>query len=100
MSAESASDHATILLSAAKKSEYTLMNLQSANSGNLQLINDAKQANVKQVAIPVNEFSVKGSENEGTVFFDPDAMDYRLVAASQGGSIVSGPYAKGKFATL
>ena len=90
----SAESHATILLSAAKKSEYALMNLQSANSGNLQLINDVA-ANVKQVAIPVNEFSVKGSETEGTVFFDPDAMDYRLVAASQGGSIVSGPYVKG-----
>ena len=36
----SAESHATILLSAAKKSEYALMNLQSANSGNLQLIND------------------------------------------------------------
>ena len=47
------------------------------------------------MAIPVNEFSVKGSENEGTVFFDPDAMDYRLVAASEGGSIISGPFVKG-----
>ena len=57
-------------------------------------------ANVKQVAIPVNEFSVKGSENEGTVFFDPDAMDYRLVAASEEGPIVSGPLREGELATL
>ena len=54
------------------------MNLQSAREFT---VDKDVAANVKQVAIPVNEFSVKGSENEGTVFFDPDAMDYRLVAS-------------------
>ena len=52
------------------------------NEGFAQLELDVA-ANVKQVAIPVNEFSVKGSENEGTVFFDPEAMDYRLVATNR-----------------
>ena len=93
---KSATDHARNLLYAAKKTEYTLMDnpLTTQHEGFDQLDLDVA-ANVKQVAIPVNEFSVKGSENEGTVFFDPDAMDYRLVAASEEGSIVSGPYVKG-----
>ena len=93
---KSATDHARNLLYAAKKTEYTLMDnpLTTQHEGFDQLDLDVA-ANVKQVAIPVNEFSVKGSENEGTVFFDPDAMDYRLVAVSEEGSIVSGPYAKG-----
>jgi len=92
----SAVSHAQNLLWTAKKTEYTLMNDPSttADEGVIQLNKDVAN-NVRQVAIPVNEFSVTGSENKGTVFFDEESFDYRLVAASEGGSIVSGPYVKG-----
>ncbi|MBT3638047.1 MAG: hypothetical protein HN531_14000 [Opitutae bacterium] len=94
---KSATDHARNILYAAKKTEYTLMDdstTDAIDEGNVQLELDVAN-NVRQIAIPVNEFSVKGSENDGTVFFDPEAMDYRLVAASEDGSIIRGPYVKG-----
>ncbi len=93
---KSATDHARNILYAAKKTEYTLMDDLSTttNEGIVQLELDVAN-NVRQVAIPVNEFSVKGSENDGTVFFDPASMDYRLAASSKDGSIIRGPYIKG-----
>jgi len=92
----SATTYAQNLLYSAKKVEYTLLDDPSttANEGIAQLNLDVAN-NVRQIAIPVNEFSVQGSENDGTVFFDPDAMDYRLVASSKDGSIIQGPYIKG-----
>lgn len=92
----SAVSHAQNLLWAAKKTEYTLMNDPSTpdDEGVIQLNLDVAN-NVKQVAIPVNEFSVTGSENQGTVFFDKETFDYRLVASSEGGSVITGPYIKG-----
>lgn len=91
----SALSYAQNLLYSAKKTDYTLMDnpATTANEGVAQLNLDVAN-NVRQVAIPVNEFSVSGSENEGTVFFDPEAMDYRLVASSKDGSIIKGPYVK------
>ena len=88
-------NYAQNLLYSAKKTDYTLMDnpATTVDEGVAQLNLDVA-ANVRQVAIPVNEFSVKGSENDGTVFFDPEAMDYRLVAASKDGSIIRGPYVK------
>lgn len=92
----SAMSHAQNLLWTAKKTEYTLMNDPSTtvDEGLIQLNKDIA-ANVRQVAIPVSEFSVTGSENEGAVFFDEESLDYRLVAASEGGTVISGPYVKG-----
>ena len=93
---KSATAHARNILYAAKKTEYTLMDDLSTttNEGLVQLELDVTN-NVRQVAIPVNEFSVRGSENDGTVFFDPASMDYRLAASSKDGSIIRGPYIKG-----
>ena len=92
----SAVSHAQNLLWAAKKTEYTLMNDPSTpdDEGAIQLNLDVAN-NVRQVAIPVSEFSVAGSENEGTVFFDSETLDYRLVASAEGGSVIDGPYVKG-----
>jgi len=92
----SAVSHAQNLLWTAKKTEYTLMNDPSTpdDEGVIQLNKDVAN-NVRQVGIPVSEFSVSGSENEGTVFFDSETFDYRLVASAEGGSIINGPYVKG-----
>jgi flagellin-like hook-associated protein FlgL len=92
----SAVSHAQTLLWSAKKTEYTLLDnpATAANEGLVQLNQDVAN-NVRQVAIPVNEFLVQGSENKGTVFFDSESMDYRLVAASKDGAIIDGPYIKG-----
>ena len=49
---------------------------------------------VKQVSIPVNQFSVSGSENEGAVFFDPETLKYSLNSAPSDGSIISGSFIK------
>ena len=68
----SAVSHAQNLLWAAKKTEYTLMNNPSTpdDEGVIQLNKDAV-SNVRQVGIPVSEFSVSGSENEGPCFLMP-----------------------------
>ena len=39
---------------------------------------------VKSISYPVTTFSVKGSESEGTVYFDPQTQEYRLAAAPRG----------------
>jgi flagellin-like hook-associated protein FlgL len=92
----SAVSHAQTLLWAAKKTEYTLMNDPSTpdDEGAIQLNLDVAN-NVRQVAIPVSEFSVAGSESQGAVFFDEETFDYRLVASAEGGSVIDGPYVKG-----
>ena len=90
-----ATNYAQNLLWSAKKAEYTLLDNPntSANEGIAQLNLDVAN-NVKQVAIPVNEFAVSGSENQGVVFFDAETMDYRLAASSEDGSVIQGPYVK------
>ena len=51
-------------------------------------------ASVKLVSIPVNEFSVDGSDSNATVFFNKETLDYELVAASKGGSIINSSFQK------
>ncbi len=44
---------------------------------------------VKSITYPVTTYSVKGSESEGTVYFDPQTQEYRLAAAAPGSQIIS-----------
>ena len=37
---------------------------------------------VKSISYPVTTFSVKGSESEGTVYFDPQTQEYRLASCA------------------
>ena len=84
----SATSHAENILVASKTTEY-----QNSADPALAFSTDLAAA-VKLVSIPINEFSVDGSESNATVFFNPETMDYELVAASEGGSIVNGTFLK------
>ena len=84
----SATTHAQNILIASKSSFY-----QASADPASALATDLAAA-VKQVSIPINEFSVKGSESDATVFFNPETLDYELVAASNGGSIINGTFFK------
>ena len=83
-----ANTYAQNILLSSKIQEYQ----QSGNPG-AALATDLANT-VKRIAVPVNEFSIKGSESEGAVFFDPETLEYKLVAASDGGSIVKGSFIK------
>ena len=50
---------------------------------------------VKEIAYPVSQFSVNGSESKAMTFFDSVSQSYRLVASSENGEIVNGQYVKG-----
>jgi flagellin-like hook-associated protein FlgL len=80
--------HASNILSTSKLAEY-----QNAADPNLAFTTDLDAA-VRKVSIPINEFSVKGSESDATVFFNPETFDYELVAAAEGGSIINGAFLK------
>jgi flagellin-like hook-associated protein FlgL len=84
----SATSHAENILVASKTTEY-----QNSADPALAFSTDLAAA-VKLVSIPINEFSVDGSESNATVFFNPETMDYELVAASEGGAIVNGTFLK------
>ena len=84
----SATTHAQTILLATKIQEYQ----QSDNPG-AALATDLANS-VKRVAVPVNEFSINGSESESAVFFDPETLEYKLVAAAEGGSVVKGTFVK------
>jgi len=84
----SATTHAQNILIASKTSFY-----QASADPDAALTADLAAA-VKQVTIPINEFSVKGSESDATVFFNPETLDYELVAASNGGAIINGTFFK------
>lgn len=83
-----ATTYAQNILLASKIQEYQ----QSSNPG-AALATDLGNV-VKRIAVPVNEFSVDGSDSEATVFFDPETLEYKLVAAGEGGSIVKGTFIK------
>ena len=84
----SATTHAQNILVASKTSEY-----QASNDPALAFATDLA-ASVKLVSIPVNEFSVDGSDSNATVFFNKETLDYELVAASKGGSIINSSFLK------
>ena len=44
---------------------------------------------VKTISYPVATFDVKGSESEGTVYFDHQTQAYRLAAAAEGSQVIS-----------
>ena len=83
-----ANTYAQNILLSSKIQEYQ----QSDNPG-AALATDLANT-VKRIAVPVNEFSIKGSESDGAVFFDPETLEYKLVAASDGGSIDKGSFIK------
>ena len=83
-----ATTYAQNILLASKIQEY-----QQSNNPGAALATDLGNV-VKRIAVPVNEFSVDGSESEATVFFDPETLEYKLVAAGEGGSIVKGTFIK------
>ena len=83
-----ANTYAQNILVSSKIQQYQ----QSSNPG-AALATDLAKA-VKRIAVPVNEFSIKGSESDGAVFFDPETLEYKLVAASDGGSSVRGSFIK------
>ena len=73
---------------ASKIQEY-----QQASNPGAALATDLANV-VKRIAVPVNEFSVNGSDSEAAVFFDPETLEYKLVAAGDGGSVVKGAFIK------
>ena len=84
----SATSHAQSILLATKIQEYQ----QSSNPG-AALATDLANV-VKRIAVPVNEFSINGSESDAAVFFDPETLEYKLLAAAEGGSVIKGKYVK------
>ena len=84
----SANAHAQSILVASKIQEYQ----QSDNPG-AALATDLANV-VKRIAVPVNEFSINSSESESAVFFDPETLEYKLVAAAEGGSVIKGNFVK------
>ncbi|MBT5716424.1 MAG: hypothetical protein HOI70_05895, partial [Opitutae bacterium] len=71
----SATSYAQNILLGSKINEYQ----QSSNPGSALATDLANM--VKRIAVPVNEFSVNGSDSEAAVFFDPETLEYKLVAA-------------------
>ena len=84
----SATNYAQNILLASKIQEY-----QQASNPGAALATDLANV-VKRIAVPVNEFSVNGSDSEAAVFFDPETLEYKLVAAGDGGSVVKGAFIK------
>jgi flagellin-like hook-associated protein FlgL len=83
-----ATSYAQNILLGSKINEYQ----QSSNPGSALATDLANM--VRRIAVPVNEFSVNGSDSEAAVFFDPETLEYKLVAAGDGGSVVKGTFIK------